>query len=239
MLGERGCKGTSSLLDMAASLCASSFYKTTLIGTTCSFDSRFQIWINVPSDKKLDEPRYGTVQPKDMPFVQLSEHCTARVLAGNFKDIQGPFTTVQPVQMLDLELKCVASDNLASHESSSPGQVSLEVAKGLDTAMLFVYEGSLESLNEYTEELEQYSVILLDASDMERRTISLKAKNSEASVMLFAGKRLDQEIAWQGPIVMTDEFEIANTMSEIRGGFFPPVGVEWDYRKIASKPNNP
>ena len=117
-------------------------------------------------------------------------------------------------------------------------EVSLDVSEGLDTAILFVYEGSLTGLNEHSEELAQFSVILMDASDMERRTITLKAKTSLASVMLFAGKRLNQEIAWKGSIVMTDDFEIANTMSEIRGGFFPPIGVDWDYRRIASKPSN-
>ena len=200
---------------------------------------RFQIWINVPSDKKLDEPRYGTVQPKDMPLVQVSEHCTARILAGQFKDVQGPFTTVQPVQMIDLELRHSAATSNDTVGDGGPIllEASLEVAKGLDTAILFVYEGSLESLNENAETIPQYSVILLDALDQERRTITLTAK-SEASIMLFAGKRLNQEIAWQGPIVMTDDFEMANTMSEIRGGFFPPVCVDWDYKRIASKPSD-
>lgn len=192
-----------------------------------------KIWISVPSDKKLVEPRYGTVQPNGMPLVQVSKHCTARVLAGNFKNVQGPFTTVQPVQMMDLELNH-STTSKDTEEGSAPLEASLQVAEGMDTAILFVYEGSLESLNECTEVIPQYSVILLDASDQERRAITIKAK-SAASVMLLAGKRLNQEIAWQGPIVMTDDFEIANTMSEIRGGFFPPVCVEWDYKRIASK----
>ena len=63
-------------------------------------------------------------------------------------------------------------------------------------------------------------------------------QQQSTSAMLFAGKRLNQEIAWQGPIVMTDDMEMANTMSEIRGGFFPMVRVDWDYKGIATKPIN-
>ena len=73
-----------------------------------------------------------------------------------------------------------------------------------------------------------------DGNDQQQHPTS--AAGAVASVMLFAGKRLNQPIAWAGPIVMTDEYEIANTMSELRGGFFPPVCVDWDYKHLASKP---
>lgn len=38
----------------------------------------FQIWINVPSDKKMDDPRYGTVPTRDLPVVSIGEGVTAR-----------------------------------------------------------------------------------------------------------------------------------------------------------------
>jgi redox-sensitive bicupin YhaK (pirin superfamily) len=31
----------------------------------------FQIWINVPAQHKMDDPRYGTVPTKDLPLVQI------------------------------------------------------------------------------------------------------------------------------------------------------------------------
>lgn len=189
----------------------------------------FQIWINVPSDKKLDEPRYGTVQPKDMPVVKISDRCSARVLAGETMGVKGPFSTVQQVQMMDVEVSCAGE--------SEGAEASFEVNEELNTAIIFVYEGSLQHLNDSAEEIANGSVVLLDASDKDKRSIVLKTPpGTPAAVMLFAGRRLDQPIAWQGPVVMTDEYEIANTFSEIRGGFFPPVCVDWDYKRLASKP---
>jgi redox-sensitive bicupin YhaK (pirin superfamily) len=203
----------------------------------------FQIWINVPSEKKLDEPRYGTVQLKDLPVVKVSEHCGARVLAGDFLGVKGPFTTVQPVQMIDFELASSSSSTESGEESLSPPEsvvVRFDISDELDTAMIFVYEGALQNLNEHhgdEEIIPMGSIVLLDASDTEKRSIVLTSlPGKAASVMLFAGKWLNQPIAWQGPIVMTDEYEIANSMSEIRGGFFPPVCVGWDYRRLSSKP---
>lgn len=85
----------------------------------------FQLWINVPSDKKMDgaswsrrkrlrcrrnpppdvrphppDPRYGTVPPSALPLAELSGGVRGRVLAGTVASAHGPFQTVQPLQMV-------------------------------------------------------------------------------------------------------------------------------------------
>src|SRR5210317_2005349 len=74
------------------------------------FMQGFQIWINVPSQHKMDDPKYGTVPTQDLPLVKLANDddngkqvATARVLAGKIFETKGPFATVQPVEMVDLE----------------------------------------------------------------------------------------------------------------------------------------
>lgn len=54
----------------------------------------------------MDDPRYGTHGPADIPVVQLPSGAGhARVLAGPYgADVKGPFKTVQPVQLVDYEL---------------------------------------------------------------------------------------------------------------------------------------
>ena len=42
----------------------------------------FQIWINVPAEKKMDDPKYGTVPTKDLPLVYVNEGVQARVWQG-------------------------------------------------------------------------------------------------------------------------------------------------------------
>lgn len=54
--------------------------------------------------------------------------------------------------------------------------------------------------------------------------------------MLFAGKRLDQPIAWRGPFVMTTQAEIADTVRAYQMGAFPSVRAAWDYRSLAAFP---
>lgn len=64
----------------------------------------------------------------------------------------------------------------------------------------------------------------------------MQAKDDNTGVMLFAGKKLKEPIAWHGPIVMNTQEQIGETMYELRTGAFPPKRVDWDYRRIAAFP---
>jgi redox-sensitive bicupin YhaK (pirin superfamily) len=151
----------------------------------------------------------------------------ARVLAGTMFNQTGPFRTKQQVQMIDFELE----------RSSS---IEFDIGNGLDTALLYVYEGSLAAVNDKEERIPTQSVVLLDAGDMEKRGIRLVSGSDDekTSVMLFSGKKLKEPIAWHGPLVMNTQHEIADTIEDLRSGRFPPVRVDWDYKRIASKPQD-
>jgi len=202
----------------------------------------FQIWVNVPGARKLDDPRYGTVPSNDLPLVAStsSQNAKARVLAGTFTTrddtdaddngdsvVKGPFETVQPVQMIDFELE-------------PNGSISFEVESGLNTAMLYIYEGTVVSVNDGEEtELEAGTILLMDAEITERRTIKLTTSaDSNAGIMLFAGKKLQEPIAWHGPIVMNTQEQVHDTMMELRMGDFPPKRVDWDYKRAAARPKS-
>ncbi|KAL3781747.1 hypothetical protein HJC23_004846 [Cyclotella cryptica] len=182
----------------------------------------FQIWINVPAERKMDDPRYGTVPTKDLPMVELNDGVSARVLAGDILGVSGPFKTVQQVEMVDFEMGPSAS-------------TKFEIGWGLDTAMVYVYEGSIDDLNG-SGPLEAGTVVLLDANSKDRRGLRLSTLSGSACVMLFAGKKLNEPIAWHGPIVMNTQQQIRETLNELRSGTFPPKRVDWDYRRLSAFP---
>lgn len=180
----------------------------------------FQLWINVPSKRKMDDPRYGTVPASALP-VTVKDGVTARVLAGALDGVTGPFTTVQPVSMIDYVL--------------APG-ASLEhaVPADYDSTMVFLYNGGLASCN--GSPVEKLHVVLFDATNEAQRALALTAGPAGASLMLFAGKRLKQPIAWRGPFVMTTQAELTSTIREYQTGRFPPKRVPWDYRSLSAFP---
>lgn len=183
----------------------------------------FQIWINVPSDKKMDDPRYGTESPDDIPRLELPNAAgTVRVLAGGFEGkATGPFRTVQDVQMLDLEL----------HPSAS---VEHTVPASHDNTMLYVCKG--EAIIEGAA-VAAGEIIRLDASNPQARLATIEAGPAGAVCMVFSGVRLNQPIAWHGPFVMTTQAEIADTLNEYRCGTLLRKRVSWNYKVAAEAPD--
>ena len=194
----------------------------------------FQIWINVPAHQKMMDPKYGTVPPKDLPTIK-EEGSVVRVMAGKAFGATGPFETVQDVEMLDMELH--------RQTEQSTSKIGVDIETGLDTAMLYAYKGGPVELslpNGEKRELASGSIALLDASSDDVRGIEISAdvqSDEPACVMLFAGKKLQQPIAWHGPIVMNTQTEIRQALSELRTGRFPPKRVDWDYMSAAGEPN--
>ena len=79
-------------------------------------------------------------------------------------------------------------------------------------------------------------MVLLDASSDDNRDFTLQTRDYNAGVMLFAGKKLREPIAWHGPIVMNTQEQIREALKELRSGRFPPKRVDWDYKRLSAFP---
>jgi len=181
----------------------------------------FQIWINVPSERKMDDPRYGTEPPENIP-VFSGEGVSARVLAGTLGDLQGPFSTVQSVQIVDYTLEPGANHIHSLHSTH-------------DNCLIYAYKGSgaISGVN-----LPAFHVARLNAEELTIRDFSLTADSDGLSVMVFAGKRLNQPIAWHGPFVMTTDAEIDTAVREYQRGTFLKKRAPWDYKRMSAFPKN-
>jgi len=186
----------------------------------------FQIWINVPAKHKMDDPQYGTVEPSELPLLSFEDdRVKVRVLAGDYQDVKGPFLTKQKLQMLDYMFTPNGGDLTWYHE------VPLE----LDNCLVYVYEGNGQINGQ---PVNTFSVLHLDAAsrDAATRHIAFTPAASGMSVMVFAGKRINEPIAWHGPFVMNTQEEIQKTITDYRHGKFPVKRSAWDYKRFAAFP---
>lgn len=191
----------------------------------------FQIWVNVPSARKMDDPKYGTHDVDEVPVLTTADGVTVRVLAGHFEkddfESTGPFQTVCDVQILDITLPPAAS-------------VTHTLPLRLDNCLIHVYgrEGKDSGSTIQNKPVGPSSVVRLDANNSKGsgREIVLSAGSEGLRVMLFAGKMLNQPIAWHGPFVMTTDEEIRRTVNEYRQGKFLRKRAAWDYKKYSAAP---
>jgi quercetin 2,3-dioxygenase len=204
----------------------------------------FQIWVNVPSQYKMDDPVYGTEPPEKIPIIrgddtsiliQPSETGTAdfpylRLLAGEYGSYKGPFQTKQDVQIVDYTLP------------SGSQRIEHHIHPLHDNALLYVYRGSGTVSGT---PIKQGQIARFDLTNptSEERVFEVIAdgdnnnnNNQGISFIFFAGQRIREPVAWRGPFVMNTQEEIQKTMREYQQGRFPPKRVSWDYTKIATKP---
>lgn len=182
-------------------------------------DHGFQIWVNVPREHKMDDPRYGTEPPENIPIV-TQDGVLMRVLAGGVNDVQGPFKTVQPVQIIDLTL----SPNSA-YSHSVPTQ--------LNTCIVYIYEGKGSIADT---PVSRGQVVKLDASQIQARDVSFACGPDGLGALIFSGQRLDEPISWQGPFVMNTREEIEQTIREYQTGKFLRKRSPWNYKKWSDFP---
>jgi len=223
-LGNRETYKTPGMQWMSTS---SGVYHAEGGGTPKGVDNDgFQIWVNVPASKKLKDPRYGTVPPEKLPLVDMSNNTHARVLAGEFnvssdKKVSGSFRSVQPVLIVDFEIK-------------QNGFISFAVPEIMNNCLIYLYRGSGSIQGQ---SFRAKHVVRLDASSETQRVVKLEAtENNEMHVFLFAGKRLNEPISWHGPIVMNTQEQLVQTFQDLKNGKFPPKRVNWNHKKISEFP---
>ena len=191
----------------------------------------FQLWINLPSHLKMSKPAYGTIQPEKIPEMVSPDSVRTRYIAGwnsaAFLDRVGDFTIIDVEMPLNTKHKLHIPPHL------------------LDTILVYSYRGSAGTVN--LKKLKPHSIarLIVDSSNKNNKDdvhnkeeeegignganctnynmdqsaiIELKSYNSDFGVIVFAGKRINEKIAWRGPIVMNTWGEINLAYKELRNG---------------------
>ncbi len=162
-----------------------------------------QLWVNLPAEMKMMEPRYRDVQSGTIPEVTTGDGTIVRVIAGTFGGVKGPVRDiVMAPEYLDVSIR--------------PNSVFTHPVEG--EKMVFAYILAGEGL--FGPEAEpvvgkDHTVIL-----GEGKSVLVRAKEKGARFLLISGKPLDEPVAWRGPIVMNTKDELDLAFAEYSEGTF-------------------
>ena len=151
----------------------------------------FQIWLKMPKDKMKDDPRYGTVQPADIPTVPLADGGVVRVIAGPLGQVVGPAQFAVTVQILDVELK--PNEEFAY---SRPD--------GIDNVMFYGFKGAA-TLNG-SDLIKAQQICRFDTQT--GSAALLRAGGAGFRAMVFAGKQTKEKLVWHGPFVCASKQQL-------------------------------
>jgi redox-sensitive bicupin YhaK (pirin superfamily) len=158
-----------------------------------------QIWLNLPAKDKMVDPVYFDIKQSMIPVVKEGP-VTVRVISGSYKETKGVAPAFVKATLYDLTIE-------AGAEAEIPGDPS-------ENVFVFLIEGDAVIGSNTVKEK---TAVLFGQGD----SIKLSATRQKPSrIIYFQGPKLNEEVAWAGPIVMNTQKELEDTFLELRQGTF-------------------
>lgn len=180
----------------------------------------FQLWANLPAERKMMPPRYQEVKREQIPEKVLEDGTQIRVICGRVNDTAGPVRDI----VIDPEYLDV---------SIPPRSEWIHPTKPGHTVLAYVIEGKgyfcrerepfsypVEGENYFDIEREPFVVdrtlVLYDDGD----SVTVTTEDDPVRFLLISGKPIREPVAWYGPIVMNTQEELQTAFEEYRNGTF-------------------
>jgi redox-sensitive bicupin YhaK (pirin superfamily) len=178
----------------------------------------FQLWANLPSKHKMTAPRYQDIPSRDIPEVTEDDGTRARVICGEFWGAKGP-------------VEGVAANPRYLDVSVPPNVTRTLPIETTRHAFAYVFEGSgtfrdasepravkTERAGDHgrIDDASNRSLVLFDNGD----EIVVRAGEAGMRFLLVSGEPIAEPVAWQGPIVMNTQEELARAFAELQRGTF-------------------
>lgn len=165
-----------------------------------------QLWLNLPKKDKMTQPSYRSIKNADIKEIALGKG-KLRLLAGKYKDNQGYNSEYLPLDYYDIHL----------NENSS-FVIDTEIDKSI---MLFTLIGEISIGGETIRE--KTAAKLTNGTSVE-----IKTMDKRAQILYISSTRLNEAIAWGGPIVMNTDEELENAFKDLRRGTFLQQGMSYN-----------
>ena len=160
----------------------------------------FQLWANLPAAQKMTTPKYRDITADQIPRVEIQNGIRITVIAGTIGGAKGPMDDI----VIDPEyFDCLVP----------AGQTFTHGIDPTYTAFIYVIGGNGETDGTG---IENGTLVLFDQGEQ----LSIKAVDEPLRFLLLTGKPLGEPVAWQGPIVMNTQAELATAFQEYRDGSF-------------------
>jgi redox-sensitive bicupin YhaK (pirin superfamily) len=160
----------------------------------------FQLWLNLPSGKKMSEPWYRDFASDSIPEYVTEKGVTVRVIAGSSNGTEGVVTR-EETRPLYLDIHLPAGSAFSTELPLS------------HNAFAYVYRG--EVMIGGTTIATRRMGILSNTSGLVTITAT-----TDARLILIAGRPLNEPIVQYGPFVMNTQEEIHQALDDFRSGRF-------------------
>ncbi len=157
----------------------------------------FQLWVNLPAQRKMIAPRYQDIAPEVIPELAL-ERGRARIIAGTVEGKTGPVSGID-VEPLFLDVTLEKGGSL-----TVPTPVK-------HNSFVFVTDGAMR-VGSSREEVKKGHLAVLSAGEV------LRLDGEQGRALVLAGRPLGEPVSRWGPFVMNTDDEIKQAIEDYRSG---------------------
>ena len=163
----------------------------------------FQLWANLPASHKMMHPRYQEIKARQIPETRFQNGVEIKIICGRIHDTQGPVSdiVIDP-RYLDISIPAKTS-------------LSLDTPLG-HTVFSYVIKGEARFHPDADQMTGIDTLVLFEDGD----TVDITTGSSAVRCLLISGNPIGEPIAWQGPIVMNTDEELATAFQEYQEGRF-------------------
>ena len=164
-----------------------------------------QLWLNMPQKDKFASPEYKSIKKNEIEDIPI-EGGILRLVSGEYLGHQGHQSKYLPLDYYDIRLK--------PHQ-----KLVIDTPKD-KSVMIFTLLGDAQVAGEFVEE--KTAIKLTDGDSLE-----IESLDEEIILLFVSSDKLDEPIAWGGPIVMNSREELETAFSELRSGTFLKEKIDY------------
>jgi redox-sensitive bicupin YhaK (pirin superfamily) len=166
-----------------------------------------QLWLNLPAKDKMVTPHYGDIKSKDIPVI-TDNGSKVHIVAGEYQGTKGGFQG-QYVKATYLDIELAAGSEWSFDNEPEK------------TLFIYIFSGQgifdpAQKITEPQDLVTDKQVVLFSEGDR----FWVKAGQQGIRFILISGPRLDEPIAWGGPIVMNTREELNQAFKELDNNTF-------------------
>lgn len=186
----------------------------------------FQLWLNLPSQKKFTPARYNERKAENVPFYQgEAGNLIVKIVAGSYQNIKNDDVSHVDYTCLDV--------NLSGQNSQFTHKLNFD-----QTVWFYVYEGEIvygqqkfgtDSMVVLSEKVEETGST--SSSSCEDK-ILIKSTTESAKFFLCHSNPINEKILWHGPFVVNQESELEETFEMYQSSQAPFQKIPGDDRNF-------
>lgn len=157
-----------------------------------------QFWLNLPKAEKMTTPKYFDIKAKDIPVVE-EDGVEVRVISGHYKGTTGAKPHHIQATFFDIRIP-------AGHTFTLP------LIPG-ENAFVFTLQNPVEVEGKTWD---AKSALLFSEGD----EVELTATDVDSHLLFVSAPKLEEPVAWGGPIVMNTQEELRQASIDLREGAF-------------------